>query len=88
MKSRSGVLLKSVKSFIVQALVSPRIIKLYKCYQQMLVCRSFSCGQIYKYNCYEFGHTLLCYLCLTSRLIKPAPVSCEADLFNTEVVLK
>jgi hypothetical protein len=37
---------------------------------------SFWCDQIYKYEIYNFGHTLLCYLSLTLMFNKPTSVAC------------
>jgi hypothetical protein len=33
--------------------------------QMLMLSSSFRCDQIYKYNIYDFGHTLLCYLSWT-----------------------
>ncbi len=34
-------------------------------YKRLMLSSSFGCDQIYKYELYEFGHTLLCYLSRT-----------------------
>jgi hypothetical protein len=33
--------------------------------KRLMLSSSFRCDQIYKYDIYNFGHTLLCYLSLT-----------------------
>ncbi len=38
-------------------------------------CLSFRRDQIYEYERYDFGHTLLCYLSLTYMFHKPTPVT-------------
>ncbi len=33
--------------------------------KRLMLSSSFRCDQIYKYDIYDFGHTLLCYLSRT-----------------------
>ncbi len=43
---------------------------------------SFRCDQIHKCQIYDFGHTLLCFLCLTMMFNKPTSSFLSIGLLN------
>jgi hypothetical protein len=47
--------------------------------QRFMLSSSFRCGQVYKYERYDFGHTLFCCLSLTCMFNKPT-----SDIYEIE----
>jgi hypothetical protein len=51
---------------------------------KLMLSSNFRCDQIYKYELYDFGHTLLCYLSQTKMFNEPTS---EAGLLNKGLML-
>jgi hypothetical protein len=52
--------------------------------KRLMLSLSFSCDKIYKYEIYNFGHALLCYLNQTWMFSKPTS---ESGLINKSLCL-
>jgi len=53
----------------------------------LMLSTSFRCDQIYKYEIYNFGHTLLCYLSRTYMFNKPTSGDCYQAISYSSLLL-